>query len=86
MAGRVYLSPAYFSRLFKEETGESFTVYLNRVRIERSKELLLHQNLRLADIAQLVGFEDQSYFTKVFKKIVGMPPLRYRALTGARDN
>lgn len=84
MAGRVYLSPTYFSRLFKEETGEPFTGYLNRIRIERSKELLLHRNLRLTDIAQLVGFEDQSYFTKVFKKLVGMPPLRYRTVKGGQ--
>ena len=78
MAGRVFLSPPYFSRIFKEETGETFTAYLNRVRVDRSRELLQHKHLRLADIALLVGFEDQSYFTKVFKKITGMPPLRYR--------
>ena len=77
-AQRVYLSPAYFSRVFKAEMGESFTAYLNRVRIEHSKELLRHKNIRLTDIAQLVGFEDQSYFTKVFKKLAGVPPLQYR--------
>ena len=78
MAQRVYLSPSYFSRVFKEETGESFTTYLTRIRIERSKSLLSQKSIRLTDIAQLVGFEDQSYFTKVFKKQEGMPPLRYR--------
>ena len=78
MARRVFLSPPYFSRIFKEETGETFTAYLNRVRVDRSRDLLRHKHLRLADIALLVGFEDQSYFTKVFKKITGMPPLRYR--------
>ena len=72
MAGRVYLSAAYFSRVFKKETGKTFSSYLNGVRIERSKEMLLHQNIRLTDIALLVGFEDQSYFTKVFKKTVGI--------------
>lgn len=54
------------------------TAYLNRIRIDRSKELLRQKNIRLTDIAQLVGFEDQSYFTKVFKKQEGVPPLRYR--------
>ena len=78
LAGRVFLSPPYFSRIFKEETGETFTAYLNRVRVDRSRELLRHKHLRLADIALLVGFEDQSYFTKVFKKVTGIPPLRYR--------
>ena len=78
MAQQVYLSPPYFSRIFKEEMGEPFTAYLNRIRIDRSKELLRQKNIRLTDIAQLVGFEDQSYFTKVFKKQEGVPPLRYR--------
>ena len=78
MARRVYLSPAYFSRVFKEETGEAFTAYLNRVRIDRSKELLRHKSIRLTDIALLVGFEDQSYYSKVFKKLEGITPLRYR--------
>ena len=78
MAQRVYLSPSYFSRVFKEEMGESFTAYLNRIRIDRSKGLLRQKGIRLTDIAQLVGFEDQSYFTKVFKKQEGVPPLRYR--------
>jgi len=74
----VYLSPTYFSRVFKTEMGESFTAYLNRIRVEHSKELLRHRNIRLTDIALLVGFEDQSYFSKVFKKLVGVPPLQYR--------
>lgn len=78
VAQRVYLSPTYFSRVFKEEMGESFTAYLNRIRIEKSKELLRQEKIRLTDIALLVGFEDQSYFTKVFKKQVGVPPLQYR--------
>ena len=78
MARRVYLSPAYFSRVFKQEMGESFTAYLNRVRIEHSCALLRQKQLRLVDIALMVGFEDQSYFTKVFKKITGISPLCYR--------
>ncbi len=82
MARRVYLSPSYFSRVFKQETGYPFRAYLNRVRIERSKELLLHQNIRLTDIAFLVGFEDQSYFTKVFKKWTGVTPLQFRERQG----
>lgn len=84
MARRVYLSPAYFSRVFKDEMNEPFSAYLNRIRIARSKELLLHRDLRLADIAMMVGFEDQSYFTKVFKKTQGITPLRYREEKGRK--
>ena len=78
LANTVYISPAYFSRLFKHELGISFTSYLNNVRIEKSKNLLTDNSLKLVDIAYMVGFESQSYFTKVFKKIVGIPPLQYR--------
>lgn len=78
LAGRVYLSPAYFSRIFREEMGEPFTVYLNRVRVEHSMGLLRHTTMKLADIAAQAGFNDQSYFTRTFKKFAGMSPMEYR--------
>lgn len=74
----VYLSPAYLSRIFKRETGITFNAYLNRVRINKTKELLRQRKLRLTDISLLVGYEDQSYFTKVFKRVTGMLPHVYR--------
>ncbi len=80
MAQIVYLSPSYLSRVFAKETGESFNTYLNTVRIQKSKALLLHEDLRLTDIAGAVGFEDQSYFTKVFKRMVGVTPNKYRGM------
>lgn len=86
MARKVFLSPSYFSRVFKKETGITFSAYLNRMRIEHSKELLRHQNIRLTDIALMVGFEDQSYFTKVFKKLTGTTPLHYRESKGKSGN
>jgi len=82
----VYLSPPYLSRIFKQETGTPFNTYLNEVRVHKAKELLRHEEMKLIDIAEAVGFEDQSYFTKVFKKIVGLTPLHYRAqLKNTRD-
>ena len=77
----VYLSPAYFSRIFKKETGATFNSFLNEVRIEKSKALLRNNDLKMVDIALMVGFESQSYFTKVFKKITGISPLQYRYST-----
>lgn len=78
VAMRVYLSPAYFSRIFRQETGETFNSYLNRVRVEQSKKLLAQKDIRLIDISLMTGFENQSYFTKVFKRVTGISPLQYR--------
>ena len=78
LAEMVYLSPAYLSRIFKKETGTTFNDYLIQVRIGKAKNLLHHKDLRVTDIAEAVGFDDQSYFTKVFRRIVGVTPLKYR--------
>lgn len=82
IAGEVYLSRSYLSSLFKEETGQSLFAYINHVRIEKSKQMLLDDTASLADVANLCGFEDQSYFTKVFKKAVGISPKKYRDTRG----
>ena len=78
LASSVGLSRSYLSALFKNEMGVTFTDYVNSVRVEKSKELLLDDSLSLADIAILVGYSDQSYFTKKFTKLVGMTPGQYR--------
>ena len=82
VAGAVFLSPTYFSKLFNEEMKCRFTTYLNRLRIEKSRHLLRNTDIPLVGVAGLVGYEDQSYFTKVFKKMVGMSPGRYRESGG----
>jgi AraC-like DNA-binding protein len=82
VARAVKLSPTYFSKLFSEEMGCRFTAYLNRLRVERSKLLLRDTDLPLVDIAGLVGYEDQSYFTKVFRKVAGLSPGKYRESGG----
>lgn len=78
VAGHVHLNPAYFSTVFKQSTGSSFKEYLNMVRIEESKRLLSNTNYSVIDIAIATGFEDQSYFSKVFKKYTGLTPKQYR--------
>jgi two-component system, response regulator YesN len=78
VAGSVYLIPSYFSKIFKQEMKCNFNTYINLFRIESSKELLRDPAVELVDIASIVGFEDQSYFSKVFKKIVGVSPGKYR--------
>lgn len=72
------LNPSYFSTLFKQTCGSTFKEYLNLIRIEESKKLLKNTSFPVIDIAIAVGFEDQSYFTKVFKKFTNMTPKQYR--------
>ena len=74
----VPLSPAYFSDLFKKETGSNFSEYLNKVRIDNAKLLLENDDLPLIEVSLLCGFEDQSYFTKIFKKLTGTTPKKYK--------
>jgi len=78
VASQVHLNPAYFSTVFKQSTGSSFKEYLNMVRIEESKRLLANTDYSVIDIAIATGFEDQSYFSKVFKKYTGLTPKQYR--------
>ena len=78
VANHVHLNPTYFSTLFKQSTGSSFKEYLNMVRVEESKRLLANTDYSLIDIAIATGFEDQSYFTKVFKRYTGLTPKQFR--------
>lgn len=78
VATYVNLNPSYFSKVFKDSTNTSFKEYLNSIRIEESKRLLSNTDYNVIDIAIAVGFEDQSYFSKVFKKYTGMTPKQFR--------
>ena len=82
VAAHVYLSPAYFSRIFKDEIGENFNIYVNIIRIEMAKKILVNDKVSLTDISIMVGFDGQSYFTKVFKKTTGVTPNKYRESRG----
>ncbi len=74
----VFLSPSYFTRAFKEETGMSPISYLLKIRIERAKELLADTGLKISDIALSVGFSNQQRFNEMFKKYAKLTPLQYR--------
>jgi len=77
-ANHVSLNYAYFGQLFKEYTGESFVSYLRRVRIEKAKELLVHTDAKVYEIARRVGFENVKHFNRVFKELEGITALEYR--------
>lgn len=72
-------STFYFCKIFKKATGLTFTDYVSRVRIERSRNLLLNRNLRISEIAYEVGFQSLTHFNRVFKKVVGQSPTAYRS-------
>ncbi len=82
VADHVYMSPSHFSKVFKEETGVSFVDWLGRIRVDKSKILLRDRAIPLIDVAGMVGFDDQSYFSKVFKRYTGMSPGRFREARG----
>ncbi|MDR0879007.1 MAG: helix-turn-helix domain-containing protein [Treponema sp.] len=83
IAGVSGLSPPYFSTIFKEEMGENLSSYLNRLRVEKASHLLLETELTLSDIAGSCGFEDQSWFSKIFKTFTGTSPGKYRSQGGS---
>ena len=78
IAEQVYMSKSHVSKIFNEEMGVSLTAFINGIRVEKAKILLSDASLSVADIAQLTGFEDQSYFTKQFKLLTGLSPKKYR--------
>lgn len=78
VAQQIYISPYYLSHMFREELGITFVEYLTMVRMEEAKKLLMDPSLSVVAVASQVGYEDASYFSKVFKKYVGVSPNRYR--------
>lgn len=78
VADNVYVSQWHLSKLLNKYTGQNFSEVLNRVRMEKAKELLENPSLRIGDIAEKVGFLDMAHFSRVFKKQVGISANEYR--------
>lgn len=77
---RFFLSREYISRKFKQEMNENLSEYIGRIRIEKAKLLLANPYLKITQIAQMVGYQDEKYFSKVFKKLTGASPNEYKKL------
>ncbi len=78
ISSRFYLSREYISRKFKQEFGVTLLDYLSRIRIEKAKLLLMNPHMRISQIAEMVGYNDERYFSKVFKKMESRTPNEYR--------
>lgn len=72
------MSESYFSHVFKKEAGQSFTNYVNFARINKAKDLLKNSDLKINEIAAMVGLENANYFSTLFKKLTGKSPNQYR--------
>ncbi len=78
VASHVYLNPAYFSRLFKQETGENFSNYLIKLRMMKAIDIMRHSNHKISEISILVGYKNSKYFSRVFKNYTGSSPSNYQ--------
>lgn len=78
VANQLYLNAMYLGQLFKKETKKSFSQYLNHFRVDKAKQLLASSEYNINEVAQMIGYNNTTYFSKKFKKIVGMTPKEYR--------
>ncbi len=79
-----HLNEHYISRVFKEETGENFLSYLNRIRIEEAKKLLLESDKKIYEIAEETGFQSSVNFNYVFNRFAGISPKMFREQFGKK--
>ena len=78
LSKRYNINASYLGQLFKNETGELFSVHLNNLRMDKAEELLRTTNAKVGDIALLVGYNNISYFNHNFKTRYGVTPVQYR--------
>ncbi|MGL1890338.1 MAG: response regulator [Spirochaetaceae bacterium] len=78
VASHVYLSPAYFCRLFKQETGENFINYIIKIRIKNAIKIMKSSNHKISEIGIMVGYKNSKYFSRVFKNHTGYTPSHYQ--------
>lgn len=78
LAEKYAVESSYFSRLFKQETGENLMLYIAGKRMEKAKELMQREDINIAEVAFMVGYDDYTYFSKVFKKHTGVSPREYK--------
>ena len=75
---RFFFSSRYFAKLFKEYTGKAYSDYVNDIKMEFAKKLLLNTDFSIGEIARKIGYDDQGHFGRNFKKYTGTKPSAYR--------
>lgn len=78
IAEKLYVSPAHLSRLFKKHTGKNFIDFLKEYRLKKARDLLKNTNIRINEIAKMVGYDSASYFTTIFHKYYNTTPAQFR--------
>jgi len=85
IAKAMHVSTFYFCKVFKKATGLTFTDYLGRIRVEKTKTLLLNPHLRVSEIAYMVGFQSLTHFNRVFRSLTGESPSHFRDKGSRRE-
>ena len=78
VAERVNLAPAYVSYIFKKETGQTLVKYITDIKMQKAKMLLEDMDMKIIQVARSLGYENQSYFNRLFKNYYGVTPGQYR--------
>jgi two-component system, response regulator YesN len=84
VSAELELSSGYLSRLMKQEMGLSFVDFLTRLRVQKAVQFMGDPGVKIFEIAEKVGYRDQHYFSRAFKKVLGVPPVEYRK--GGRES
>jgi AraC family transcriptional regulator, transcriptional activator for feuABC-ybbA operon len=77
LSEQVELSSAYLSRVFKETTGYTVIEFFNKIKVDKAKELIIEGDKKVKEVAKILGFTDEFYFSRMFKKIEGISPLEF---------
>lgn len=86
VANEIELSSPYLSSLFSRILGTTFINYVQSVRIQKAKELLCGTTMKVYEIAYCIGYDDEKYFSQVFRKTEGITPSQFRAQSSANTN
>ena len=86
VANHLHMNDSYLSSYISQNTGKHFSEHLNDVRIQHARLLLTETSHSISHISESIGYSDQSYFGKIFKKLIGMTPLQYRSLAHRKEH